>query len=349
MKIAKGLKETQGEEFRLAFGYIHETLSELYGYGDNFFESFVKLDRQALDEDIPQLVGQFGPDLIHSHNAPDYLTVTALNTIEGTPIIHDLHDSLTMRNTGYQAGDDEEKLKEYAEKEKIANERSDGRIYVSRGVRDYVQQRYDVDPLFGMVFPNYIPEDLIPHTFSGKISEGDGEMHVVYAGTISSKVEGHHYDLREIFKEISGQGVHIHVYASREDEAYMVLAEGDPRIHYHGHLDQKELLLELTRYDYGWAGFNDALNSEHLDVVLPNKAFEYIACGLPILTFPHKTLKGFVERHHVGIALRDLDDLLADLKKTQGLHESVNGKRYDFTVEKNIDKLIDYYAGFLEH
>lgn len=348
LKIAKGLKGTLGEEVKLAFSYIHKTLSELYGYGDEFFDKFVKLDRPNLDQNIHQLIKQFKPSLVHSHNAPDYMTVSALNTIEDTPIIHDIHDSLTIRNTGYHPSDDEEKIKEYAENEKIATEQSDGRIYVSKGVRDYIQQRYNVDPLFDIVFPNYVPEDLIPKTFSRKLSKEDEETHIVYAGTISSKIEGHHYELRGIFREIAEQGVHIHIYASREDEAYRMLADRDRCIHYHGHLDQRALLPELTQYDYGWAGFNDALNSEHLDVALPNKAFEYIACGLPILTFPHKTLKEFVEQHQVGVVLRDLDELQEALREVQGLQESVNRKRFEFTVEKNIDRLIDYYAGFIK-
>jgi glycosyltransferase involved in cell wall biosynthesis len=348
LKIAYGLKGALGEKVKLAFGYIHKTLSELYGYGDDFFETFVKLDKDNLDRDVPEFVERFKPHLIHSHNAPDYLTVSALHTVEETPIIHDLHDSLTMRVTGYTPSDDEEKIREYAEKEKIANERCDGRIYVSRGVRDYIQRRYDVDPLSDIVFPNYTPKNLIPDTLLEKLSEEDGETHIVYAGTISSKIEGHHYDLREVFKEIAMQDVHVHVYASREDEAYKALADGERCIHYHGHLNQRTLLPELTQYDFGWAGFNDALNSKHLDAALPNKIFEYIACGLPILTFPHKTLKEFVERHRVGVVIRDFDELKEDLEKAQELFNIVNRKRFEFTVEKNIDKLIDYYAGFIE-
>jgi len=52
------------------------------------------------------------------------------------------------------------------------------------------------------------------------------------------------------------------------------------------------LLDEITQYDFGWAGFNvNRKNREHLDVALPNKVFEYVGCGLPVLAFPHKDIR----------------------------------------------------------
>ena len=71
-------------------------------------------------------------------------------------------------------------------------------------------------------------------------------------------------------------------------------SESSKFIHYHGHLNPKILLQEITKYDFGWAGFNNATNKKHLDVTLPNKLFEYIACGLPVLSFPHRTQKKFI-------------------------------------------------------
>jgi len=347
LKLAKGLKGALGEDVSLVFGYLDRTLTELYGYGDEFFDEFVKLSREDPEKGISELAERYKPDIIHSHNAPDFLTVSAINVVNDVPVIHDTHDVLTMRRMGYYVGDDEARIQEYAEEEKKANEESDGRLYVTEGVGDYIRKRYSVDEP-DLVFRNYVSEDMMPRSLTDKFSDKDGRIHIVYAGTITSQIDGHHYDLREIFREIAEQGFHIHIYAAREDEAYALLAEEKDLVHYHGHFDRKTLMHdEIKKYDFGWAGFNDVMNKEHLDVALPNKAIEYVACGLPVLTLPHKTLSEFVEEHKVGLVIHSFDDMKGQLFESNELKEIVIKKRYEFTIENNINQLIQFYTDLI--
>ncbi len=351
LKYAKGLKLAFGGNIRIVFGYLYRTLNELYGHGDEVFDELVKLNPDNLEGDIKRLVNKFQPFVIHSHNAPDSLTVSAIEAVNGeVPVIHDCHEALTLRETGYYATDDEETIRiKYPRQEKIANERSDGRIYVTEGVRDYIQQRYDVDPSRDMVFYSYVNKSMVPSQLRRKISEKDGETHIVYIGTVTSIIKDSHYDLREIFREIADHGIHVHVYVSiwgAKDKAYQHLADENDFIHYHGHLDQKSLLLEIPQYDFGWAGFNvNRKNREHLDVALPNKVFEYIACGLPVLAFPHKNLRKFLDRYNVGLVFDSMDEMASQLKneKLESIRRDVLNSRYKFTVEKNISRLIQYY------
>lgn len=345
LKLAYGLKWLLGKKISLVFGYQGKTLTEFYGYGDEYFDEFVLLSKENPEKSIQELVKRFKPDLIHSHNAPDFLTVAALNLEKDTPIIHDTHDALTMRKTPYRLTDDEERVSQYAIEERIANEDSNGRIYITKGVKDYIRDQYIINIKSEIIFNNYVPQIIIPKKPLKKLSESDGETHIVYAGTITSQTEGHHYDLREIFKEIADHKYHIHVYAARPDEEYNRLAQGDKYIHYHGHLDQRVLMKELTQYDYGWAGFNDAKNKVHLDVCLPNKAFEYIACGLPVLSYPHKMLKEFIESYKVGFILNSFN-LEDKLEEEEAIRENVDKNRYSFTVENNIDRISKFYQTF---
>ena len=348
LKLAQGLKWALGEDISLVFGYLDRTLTELYGYGDEFFDEFVKLNREDLHKSISELVERYKPDIIHSHNAPDFLTISAINAVDNIPIIHDSHDALTMRKMGYYAGDDEGRILEYAEEEKKANEECNSRLYVTEGVGDYIRKRYNLDKDSDLVYRNYVSEEMMPKDLTDKLSDKDGEIHIVYAGTITSQMEGHHYDLRDIFREIAEQGFHIHIYASREDAGYALLAEKDAHIHYHGHFNRKVLMLdELKKYDFGWAGFNDALNKEHLDVCLPNKAIEYIGCGLPILTLPHKTLSKFVTENKVGLVINSFDEMKEQLWESKEIKENVIKKRYEFTIENNINKLIQFYKNLI--
>jgi glycosyltransferase involved in cell wall biosynthesis len=302
----------------------------------------VKLDDEDLRGSIKKLVEEYDPHIIHSHNAPDFLTVETLKSVPEMPIIHDVHDSLTMRNTGYTEDDDENQILNYAADEKSSCLNSDGLVFVSKILRDFIIVRYDLEDKPELIIPNYVSKDIIPLEFKERLSSKDGEIHIVYAGTITSRIEGHHYDLRDIFRKIARNDIHIHIYAPREDEAYRSLSSESRYIHYNGHLNQSELMKELTQYDYGWAGFNGAKNMEHLDAVLPNKAFEYIACGLPVLTFPHRSLKEFVEKDNVGIVVKDLEfknKLLPD----EDLRENVMKNRYNYTIESRISELTDFY------
>ena len=351
LKYAKGLKWMFGGKVCIIFGYLFRKLNELYGHGDEVFDKLVKLNPDNLKGDVKGLVNKFHPFVIHSHNAPDLLTISAIEAANGeVPVIHDCHEALTLRETGYYASDDEEKIRnEYPRQEKIANEESDGRIYVTEGVRDYIQHRYNVDRSKDMVFYSYVCQSMVPSQLTGKLSEKDGQTHIVYIGTVTSIVKDSHYDLREIFREIADHGIHVHMYVSiwgAEDEAYHHLAEENSLIHYHGHLDQKRLLDEIAQYDFGWAGFNsNEKNRKHLDVALPNKVFEYIACGLPVLAFPHKNISGFLNRHKVGLIFDSVDEMASQLKngKLESTKRDVLKARHEFTVEKNIGRLVRYY------
>jgi glycosyltransferase involved in cell wall biosynthesis len=355
LKYAKGLKWAFKGKIRIVLGYQFFTLNKLYGHGDEVFDKLVKLDEKNPEKGIKRLVDKFRPMLIHSHNAPDSLTISAIEAVKGElPIIHDSHEALSLRQTSYYVSDDERRvLKEYPVEERTANEKSDGRVYVTEGVRDYIQERYDVDKAKDMVFYSYASEDLVPQRLKKKLSEKDGCPHIVYIGTVTSRIEGSHYDLREIFKGIAERGIHLHMYVSiwgTRDKAYQKLAKENRFIHYHGHLDQKTLLEEITRYDYGWAGFNvNGKNVKHLDVALPNKTFEYIVCGLPVLAFPHKTLRSFLERNKVGLAFKDLDEMLRKLETDEvaRVKKNVLISRRRFTVESNINRVIQFYRAVL--
>lgn len=352
LKYAHGLKHILDGRISIVLGYLHHRLNVLYGHGDETFDVLRKLRIDNLEDDIERLVEKHRPQIIHSHNAPDFLTVSAIEAVRDTvPIVHDCHEALSLRRTGYYMKDDDVKiLEEYPRQEKTANEGSDGRIYVTEEVGTYIQQRYDVNPEMDLVFLNYVSESVMPQHFKEKLSAKDGRTHIVYIGTVTSRIEGCHYDMREIFEELTRHGVHVHLYVSLfglQDKAYRELAAGNRFIHHHGHLNQKALLQEITQYDYGWAGFNtNEKNVKHMEAAMPNKIMEYLACGLPVLAFPHRTIRSFIEEHQVGLVLNDLSEmakLLDDREATSRVQRNVSDNRHKFTVEKNINTVVDFY------
>lgn len=331
-------------DVELYHGYTAKTITQLYGYGDECFKKFLRLDPRRLSKSLKSLVQRLSIDLIHSQNAPDILTRIAVESIEKIPIIHENQDVISLRETPYTP---ESSLESQLEDEKIANERCDARIHVSHGISDYIRGRFGEKR--ELVFHNYSSSSLMPCFFKKRLSEVVGGVHIVYEGTLSS-LSGDHYDLRDIFTDLARRGYHIHIYDSHSNQDYARLAGAHRLIHYHGHYDPRRLLFEMTKYDYGWAGFNVDRNRKHVDVALPNKLFEYLASGLPVLSFPHKAQKEFIEANQVGIILEGLDELDARVREHTRLEEirrNVMLKRFDFTVETRIRPVIALYHSLL--
>ena len=347
--MAKALKDYK--DFNLTFGHVRKTPTEFYGFGNEFFDDLIKFgstNQQYLENKIKLIVSEEKIDLIHSHNWPDYLTAAAIDSFT-VPVIHDTHDIGSIKKIGnlHDAYKDRTLLEM---QEKLSNEKSDGNIFVTKGVEKILKQKYALSNSKNLVFPNFVLEDLIPKNLPPKFSEIDGCIHLVYEGNLAV-ANGHHYDLVSLFKNITkNDRIHMHIYAARDNDqtmVYNIIAKYSKNLHFYGKFPTKELLLELPKYDFGLALFNNVLNNIHLDTVLSNKVLEYVCCGLPVLTFPDKTQKEFIEKNNLGLVLgrkdiSNLEEILTNQNITS-LKEEVTKKRFNYTVEKNIDKLIDFY------
>ncbi len=145
-----------------------------------------------------------------------------------------------------------------------------------------------------------------------------------------------------------GEGLSLDVYPSRHVAAYSELAAELDGLHAHATLPPRQLLAALPEYDFGWAGFNSSLNGAHLDTCLPNKAYEYVGCGLPVLTLRHRALERLVGDRSLGICLTTLDDLGGQLAAVDvvELRRRVALRRLELTVEANIHRLAELYESF---
>jgi glycosyltransferase involved in cell wall biosynthesis len=217
-------------------------------------------------------------------------------------------------------------------------------ITVSNAILSLARRRGYRLPAITHVYANYIPERFIPKTLPQKGPNLAGRpMRIVYEGFVSSN--GGHYDLRTIFRALAAEGIEVHIYPSRHSSDYQSLADTVPNIVYHGSLSPEKLFKEITHYDFGWAGFNDKLNKVHLDTVIPNKLFEYIACGLPVISFPHEALKQFLETHRAGLVIDTIPGLAERLRTLEmvAVRGNVRRHRWDFTVEANIGCIVAIY------
>jgi glycosyltransferase involved in cell wall biosynthesis len=335
LKYAAALRSSSLPSLRLGFCFRGRTLSELYGAGDELFDGWWRLDGDPA-AGLRSALAEFQPDVVHSHNLPDSLTVLALELLDGgIPVVHDVHDLQSLRQTPYEDGfpepDDPLAL------ERLAVEGCAALVTVSQELLTEIESRHRLPPRT-LVFPNLALGRDLPRGVPAK-GPPDGAPRLVYQGTLSTN--GGHYDLRDLFTAIVAQGIELHVYPSRRVEGY----DGLEGIQLHQTLTPPQLLQELPGYDLGWAGFNSTLNAQHLDTALPNKVFEYLSCGLPVLTLRHRALSRFLDETGLGFSLTAVDDLRGALEELdlEALRSRVAAVRTEFTFESRIDGLVALY------
>lgn len=334
LKYAVALRAAR-PDIRLAFAYRGVTLSELYASGDELFERWYHL-RNGLELDLRRAVDEFRPDLIHSHNLPDALTVLALDVADGSiPVVHDVHDLQSLRRTPYEDGFSEPP--DVVALEKRAVEESAALVTVSDELVSEIGLRHRL-PTSVLTFPNYALRRDLPGELPPPDRPRNGALRLVYQGTLS--MNDGHYDLRDLFATITAAKVKLDVFPNRPIPHYRGLGVDIRR-----KLPPAQLFAALLTYDFGWAGFNTALNGAHIDTALPNKVFEYIGCGLPVLALRHKALARMVDAHGVGVVLDGLDKLAERLDALDlvALRRQVASVRFDFTVEAQIEHLVDLY------
>ena len=144
----------------------------------------------------------FDPDLVHSHNLPDSPTVLAQELVGGrVPIVHDVHDLQSLRQTPYENGFPEPR--DPLELERRAVEGSDAVSTVSEELLDVLASRYRLPPATA-VFANYALRNEVPSKLPLRERPDAWPPRLVYQGTLSTN--GGHYDLREIFAALVGDG-----------------------------------------------------------------------------------------------------------------------------------------------
>lgn len=303
-KIARVMKE---EGYRV---YLLYTMAPPYAAYMEFADIFEDIWGFSSANGIVDFISNSDFDIVHCSNEPDIL----VNIVQkaNKPVVADTHDMQSIRgDIGIDA-----LILEY-----LANTGSEGAVYVSAYIADIAKDKYKLDNRNVFVVNNLVMEQVaIPRTLP-KLSSLDHKIHCVYEGGVVGDDKNNHRFFDDMWKKITDAGVHIHFYSPSDITYCKRLEDISDLIHYEGSISGEKLILEMTKYDCGLAVFNSVDNNRfHLEGASPNKLYEYINAGLPVVSAGINSQKEFVEGYHVGMELDFSGDIREQLEEVRKIH-----------------------------
>jgi glycosyltransferase involved in cell wall biosynthesis len=314
---------------RVSLAYTKARLSQSYKeLSDDVYQDCIQLKNQRHLWDMSKHY-----DILHCHNEPDMLTVSAL--AGDAPVVHDVHDLLSLRYGG------DEFVSYY---EGLANRGSAGRVYVSEFQKDMAVALYGIDTSKSIVVPNYVMQQMIPEKMLPKISQTDGEIHIVYEGSVGIRKSNHRY-YYPLFKELADQHIHVHIYPAVANPNYQTLCAKHPWLHYHQPVSPQRIVFEMTQYDFGIIPFIVTReNEKHLASAMPNKLFEYLAARLPVVARNTYSIRKFYEKHRVGFLFNTIKEIAAGIRNA----DRKIPDQVPYVFENEIHRVEELYYQLLE-
>ncbi len=329
-KMATALK-SRGHRVTLA--YTKYRISQVYrGLEDSVYDDCINIRDNKHLWDISGIF-----DIIHCHNEPDKLTVAALAA--DTPVIHDTHDLISLKYEGN---------KDISFFESVANKGANGRVYSTPFQMEEARKLYGLEGP-SIVYYNYASRADLPKSFLPKLSDKDGNVHIVYEGGIGG-TDGAHRDFTSPFFGLADKGIHIHIYPpSSCDKEIAKQYSSHSNIHFHSSVSPRQIMEAMTQYDYGIIPFNLAKgNKRFLDTTIANKLFEYLAAGLPVIASPLKSYVDYFQNNPVGITYTTAQDIIDSIPRLKQIASNTDFTKHIFTYEDEIERLEEFYYRILD-
>ena len=281
-------------------------------------------------------------EIIHFHNYPDKLCYQIMKTRLKIPIIFDQHDLMSLQRTKFS------KKKKYWEK--YCLEHADGYVFVTDFYQRSTFDLYDLAAPY-VILPNMISQEATGENSTDikKLSDIDGNVHLVWIGLITKNKDHHRYMVKT-FEILSDKGFIIHIYPTRTKE-YPHYSE-IRNLHIHQQLSYKEMMKAIAVYDAGLAFFNpwmtDERKSHLIKHAFPNKINDYIFAGVPPITLnSYFPMAEYIKKYDTGYIYREVDDITPDsIREKLEIYQnniSLNRKQIIADIDQQLDKLIDIY------
>lgn len=324
---------------------VHLIARKQAGFSD-FYKTF--LHYSDIGQCIESIKLHPDADIFHCHNEPSWFVSAVKEVFPDKPVILDVHDTFLTRSTDEE--DMEARKKGLPHVRVTTEERNnfqlaDGLVFVSEAVRLATMNE------FGLNQPNIVLPSFVPaHLYQYHTKEWMGGL--VYEGRVTLPEEndglnlntGAYYcDYIKCAEKARDVGIDFHLYAGREDEpfkkVYSDLAFTHPGYAY------KDLLRQISRHDWGLVG--NLIDSPQWNLTLPNKLFDCVASGVPVVCINAKESSRFVKQYgKIGITVSSMEELAERWSEHRECRNNALKERKQLTMEENIGALTNLYRGF---
>lgn len=268
--------------------------------------------------DLPGAIERAGADIYHCHVDPfDIATITKE---QGKTVVMDVHDADPPR--GFPLNPDEQE----------AFDCVDATVHVSEPYRDYLRDVY-----------NFTSPSIVLYSLANKdFFKSDRETYykgIVYQGLGWSEGYSDRFryaDFAEVFKMLVKRGIRVYAYIANRQAHNYYRATGAS---IEGNVDYMWLMGKLPFFEWGLVYFS--LVNDQIENALPNKVFDYMAAGIPMIANRGTFFGDFIESTGIGIAVDHIDEI--DLTNAIYYKSRIYGMREEWAMERHIHKLIELY------
>ncbi|MCZ7371212.1 MAG: hypothetical protein O8C66_11935 [Candidatus Methanoperedens sp.] len=311
------LLETIFDEI-IFYGFIKNKDNNFLSRSCNF--AFNKVINYG-EKKLKSIVNNIEVDIFHAHAEPNNIPRIVIEN-SNKPSVFDGQDF-----TGITAGI-ENLDRRTREDEKYCFEHAEGICHKGpQSELDYYRQHgYKIESP-DLQWWGCCEEELFADINTKKLSEEDGEIHLVYIGSVSTDPKYEYKNFIPLIKELAKQKIHLDIYPSnpleyRKATDYIELEKKVHYFHFHKHILYNELSKEIAKYDWGIDIVKniqgERLTDEKAKVAMGAKFFGYLEAGIPVIVSHHYTLiKDFVETNQIGFSVKDTEiDQIGEMIKT---------------------------------
>jgi glycosyltransferase involved in cell wall biosynthesis len=308
-----------------------------------------RLRRSLAAARIAQVAARVRADVVHAHDAAMLLPgwIVAMRTRSG--LVYDSHELATgvpYHSRGW--------YRLVSTIERLIVPRCDAVITVSDGIAERLRERYGLQRTPTVV--RNLP-DLPPPGEGGEVEDlraslGIGEAPLVLHHGAAAQDRGGEALIRSMAEL---DGAHLLFlgadggYADGLSELSAQLGLG-PRVHFRAPVPLAELLSYSAQADVGVTLLEDSCENHRL--ALPNKAFEYVAAGIPVVASDLPELSRVVEGYGIGWTVDPADpaSIAGGLSTALGagddpqLRERLERAAAELSWSRERERLVDLYA-----